>query len=74
MLLYVTVGTNDLERAGRFYDAVLPLLGFRRQKQAQGEIGYGALRDLLSKVRETVTETAVTDGWGKAISPATLSS
>ncbi|PTM98343.1 VOC family protein [Mycoplana dimorpha] len=42
MLLYVTVGTNDLEKAGVFYDAVLPLLGYRRQKQAPGEIGYGA--------------------------------
>ena len=38
MLLYVTVGTNDLQRAGRFYDAVLPLIGYVRQKQADGEI------------------------------------
>lgn len=46
MLLYVTVGTNDLERAGRFYDAILPLLGYRRQKQAEGEIGYGSDDDV----------------------------
>lgn len=46
MLLYVTVGTNDLERAGGFYDAVLPLIGYRRQKQADGEIGYAADGDV----------------------------
>lgn len=46
MLLYATVGTNDLERAGRFYDAVLPLLGYRRQREAPGEIGYGADEDV----------------------------
>lgn len=46
MLLYTTVGTNDLERAGRFYDAVLPPLGYRRLKQAPGEIGYAADEDV----------------------------
>ncbi len=46
MLLYTTVGTNDLERAGRFYNAVLPLIGYRRQKQAPGEIGYAADEDV----------------------------
>lgn len=46
MLLYTTVGTNDLERAGRFYDAVLPLIGCGRQRQAPGEIGYAADGDI----------------------------
>lgn len=46
MLLYATVGTNDLARAGRFYDALLPFLGYRRQKEAPGEIGYGADDDV----------------------------
>lgn len=46
MLLYVTVGTNDLARAGLFYDAVLPLLGYSRQKEAPGEIGYAAAADV----------------------------
>lgn len=49
MLLYTTVGTNDLERAGRFYDAVLPPLGYRRQKQAPGEIGYAADEDVRGR-------------------------
>ncbi|AWI56093.1 VOC family protein [Sinorhizobium fredii] len=46
MLLYVTVGTNDLKRAGAFYDAVLPALGYRRQRQDETEIGYGADGDV----------------------------
>ena len=46
MLLYATVGTNDLEAAGRFYDAVLRCLGYRRQKEAPGEIGYAADDDV----------------------------
>ena len=54
MLLYVTVGTNDLDRAGRFYDAVLPLLGYVRQKKAPGEIGYAADGD--SRCRFWVVE------------------
>ena len=54
MLLYVTVGTNDLDRAGRFYDAILPLLGYVRQKEAPGEIGYAADGD--SRCRFWVVE------------------
>ena len=46
MLLYTTVGTNDLLRAGRFYDAILPLIGYVRQKEAPGEIGYAADGDV----------------------------
>ncbi|CAN7196732.1 VOC family protein [Pararhizobium sp. LjRoot238] len=46
MLLYVTIGTNDLAAAGRFYDAVLPLLRYRRQREAENEIGYGADGDV----------------------------
>ena len=46
MLLYTTVGTNDLARAGRFYDAILSPLGYARQKEATGEIGYAADGDV----------------------------
>lgn len=54
MLLYVTVGTNDLGRAGRFYDAILPLLGYVRRRTAPGEIGYAAEDD--SRCRFWVVE------------------
>lgn len=42
------------------------------QLQHRGEVGYSALRNLLSKIRDVVTETALTDGWGKSISPGLL--
>ncbi len=49
MLLYTTVGTNDLQRAGRFYDAILPLIGYVRQKEGAGEIGYAADEDVRAR-------------------------
>lgn len=42
MLLYVTLGTNDIEQARRFYDAVLPVLGYKLQRLSDEEIGYSA--------------------------------
>ncbi|PZM11925.1 VOC family protein [Rhizobium tubonense] len=42
MLLYVTLGTNNLNEARRFYDAVLPTIGYRRQRDSEEEIGYAA--------------------------------
>lgn len=69
MLLYTTVGTNDLERAGRFYDAVLPLIGYRRQKQAPGEIGYAADEDVRCRfwVVEPLNREPATFGNGVTI-------
>jgi HTH-type transcriptional regulator/antitoxin HigA len=37
------------------------------QLQHRREIGWGASREMLVKVRQVVTETALTDGWGKII-------
>ena len=45
MLLYVTIGSNNLERAQVFYDAALAPLGLKRRKQDDVEIGYGAEND-----------------------------
>jgi catechol 2,3-dioxygenase-like lactoylglutathione lyase family enzyme len=41
MLLYLTIGTNDLSRAGAFYDPVMATLGFTRNGENADEIGYG---------------------------------
>ncbi|MQB44082.1 VOC family protein [Rhizobium sp. ICMP 5592] len=46
MLLYVTLGSNDIPRARGFYDAVLPILGYRRQRESDEEIGYAADGDV----------------------------
>ena len=41
MLLYITIGCNDLARAQRFYDAVMPTIGHVLRGQDNTEIGYG---------------------------------
>ncbi|WP_027133709.1 VOC family protein [Geminicoccus roseus] len=41
MLSYVNLGTHDLERAGKFYDAALAPLGYVRLATVPREIGYG---------------------------------
>lgn len=41
MIAYITLGTNDLEAAGHFYDAVLAPLGYSRLATQGHEIGYG---------------------------------
>ena len=40
------------------------------QLQHLGELGYSSHRDFLVKVRAFVSEVALTDGWGRTISPA----
>lgn len=42
MFLYITLGTNDLAAARRFYDAVMPSLGLLRRADDESEVGYGA--------------------------------
>lgn len=42
------------------------------QLQHLGEIGYSANREMLTKVRDAVTETALTDGYGRSITPGVL--
>jgi catechol 2,3-dioxygenase-like lactoylglutathione lyase family enzyme len=45
MLLYLTIGTNDLEAATRFYDPVMATLGLGRQRTEPVEIGYAGPGD-----------------------------
>lgn len=45
MLLYITLGSNDLSRAQVFYDAVLETLGFVRRVTEDDELGYAAPSD-----------------------------
>ncbi|MBY0562629.1 MAG: VOC family protein [Hyphomonadaceae bacterium] len=41
MIGYVTLGTNDLERAARFYDAIAAELGTKRMMEWPGAIAWG---------------------------------
>ncbi len=44
MLHYVTLKVSDLERAGAFYDSILAPLGWRRQVENDGVIGWGLIK------------------------------
>ncbi|RDY66699.1 VOC family protein [Lysobacter soli] len=49
MLHHISIGVRDLDLAGRFYDAALGALGFRRVFEDETAIGYGLVdgEDLL---------------------------
>src|SRR5665213_1148310 len=40
------------------------------QLQHRAEIGYRSMREFLTKVRDNLISTSLTDGWGQAISPS----
>lgn len=42
MLDHISIGVRDLASAGRFYDAALAPLGYRRVSEGAGYLGYGA--------------------------------
>jgi catechol 2,3-dioxygenase-like lactoylglutathione lyase family enzyme len=55
MLHHISIGVRELDLAGRFYDAALGALGFRRVFEDETAIGYGLVdgEDLLClKLRE----------------------
>jgi predicted lactoylglutathione lyase len=45
MIGYVTLGTNDIARAARFYDALLAELGAKRTMEAESFIAWGTAAD-----------------------------
>jgi predicted lactoylglutathione lyase len=45
MIGYVTLGTNDIQRAARFYDALLAELGAKRAMEAESFIAWGTAPD-----------------------------
>ncbi len=42
MIHHVSVGTNDVGRSKRFYDAVLPIVGIMPMVEDEGGLGYGS--------------------------------
>lgn len=54
MLLYITLGTNDLHRARAFYTAVLPTLGLALVREDAVEFGFARPGD--SRTRFWVTK------------------
>lgn len=54
MLAYVMVGTNNMKRSAKFYDAALTPLGFVRTGGNDRELGYG-LKSAPTKSKFYVT-------------------
>jgi catechol 2,3-dioxygenase-like lactoylglutathione lyase family enzyme len=48
--LYLTLGTNDVARAARFYDAALAPLGFIRRESEDTEVGYSLPDDRRTRL------------------------
>ena len=42
MIHHVSLGTNDVGRSKRFYDAVLPIVGILPMAEDEGGLGYGS--------------------------------
>jgi catechol 2,3-dioxygenase-like lactoylglutathione lyase family enzyme len=59
MLHHVSLGTNDLQRARAFYDAVMPVLGLRFIKQSDRIIAYGLTEVVFSLERPSDGGSAV---------------
>ena len=55
MLAYVMVGTNNMKRSAKFYDAALTPLGFVRTGGNDRELGYG-LKSAPTKSKFYVTK------------------
>jgi len=53
MIGYVTLGTNDMARAARFYDALLAELGAKRAMEMETFIAWGSAPDkpMLSVIK-----------------------
>lgn len=63
MIHHVSVGTSDLNRARRFYDAVLATLGMRRMNADEKSLDYGATM-LIFSVETPVDGKPATAGNG----------
>jgi catechol 2,3-dioxygenase-like lactoylglutathione lyase family enzyme len=48
--LYITLGSNDIARATRFYDATLAPLGYVRRETEDSEVGYGFPDDSRTRI------------------------
>lgn len=48
MLHHVSIGTNDLDRARAFYDAVMPAIGLKLLKHSERIVAYGLTETIFS--------------------------
>jgi catechol 2,3-dioxygenase-like lactoylglutathione lyase family enzyme len=63
MIHHVSVGSNDIARARRFYDPIMDLLGFRLLQESDRSADYG-VGDVLFSVETPVNGQPATAGNG----------
>ncbi|HLQ18461.1 MAG TPA: VOC family protein [Tabrizicola sp.] len=68
--LYLTLGTNDLARAARFYDATLAPLGLIRRATEETELGYGLPADSRTRLWITLPFDGMAATVGNGSMPA----
>jgi catechol 2,3-dioxygenase-like lactoylglutathione lyase family enzyme len=76
MLAYIMVGSNDLKRSAKFYDAALAPLGLMRTGDKERYFGYGpksAPQDAQFFVTQPFDKKSATFGNGTMISLAATS-
>jgi catechol 2,3-dioxygenase-like lactoylglutathione lyase family enzyme len=66
VLHHVSLGTNDIDRAKAFYDAVMPKLGLKLIKHSDGILAYG-LTDVLFSLERPVDGQRASPGNGSHI-------
>ena len=67
MFSHITIGSNDLERSTKFYDAVMSALGHDRFYSGDGIIGYGKPADNQTWIVRPFDGRAATIGNGTHI-------
>lgn len=72
--LYLTLGTNDLSRATRFYDAALAPLGLSRRATKPSEVGYAHPGDSRARLWITTPHDGKAATVGNGSMPAFLAS
>ena len=70
--LYLTLGTNDLARAARFYDAALAPLGLIRRATEPTELGYGLPEDRRTRLWITLPVDGKPATTGNGTMPALI--
>jgi catechol 2,3-dioxygenase-like lactoylglutathione lyase family enzyme len=70
--LYLTLGTNDLARAARFYDAALAPLGLARRATEPTEIGYAHPADSRTRLWITLPFDGRPATFGNGTMPALI--
>jgi catechol 2,3-dioxygenase-like lactoylglutathione lyase family enzyme len=64
MIGYVTLGTNDLDRAAAFYDEIAKILGHERLYSAERSVGWGTKGKSAMSVIKPYDEQPATAGNG----------